>query len=140
MTAEEAAFRCRAAIEKTEEISKQLQNECLKKISRVSISLMKSILESLPKSMLQNIPSLSQQCIQHSEHILWLKNNIAPEIKANPSENKEYSEVNESSSCEKKTSKDPCKKKQKKADTVTVDSKILKKILKNKSTKENSSL
>ena len=126
MTAEEAALRCKTSIEKTDEIRKHIKIESLKQIAQKAISLMQKNLEKLPKSTLQSIPTITQQCIKNEERVLWLKEDIEPEMQDLSS----LSSIEEAEVTKKRP--DQRKDQKKKIKELSVNSKILKKILQKK--------
>lgn len=131
MTAEEAAFRCKTSIEKTEISSKQIKNDILKQITQIALSLMQKNLEALHTGTLQSIPSIVQQCTEHERHVTWLKESIENEMKTDKQENTGVFSKEISSAPQKKSSS-KFKKKKNNSNKLIVDSKILKKILKEK--------
>lgn len=139
MSSTEAAFRCKASIEKTEETSNQFKNTDLKRITQITLSLMqKNLEEILHSSTLKNIPSVTQQCMQHAEHITWLKNSIDSEIKTKTPEIMKNPASDPTSGSKSKPVKKSGKKEKKiKINQETLDSKILKKVLRNKGLNSN---
>ncbi len=141
MSSAEAAFRCKTSIEKTEEISKQLKNVDMKKVAQIALSLMRKNLEELlHSSTMKNIPNITQQCMQHAEHVSWLKNSIDPEIKTKTSEIVVANSIALLSSEPKRKSLKKSEKKEKKIiiNQKNLDSKILKKVLRSKDLVANS--
>lgn len=137
MSSAEAVLRCRTSIESAGKASEQLWNRDLKKVAQVALSLMQKNLEELLHSnSMKDIPSITQQCMQHAEHVNWLKNSIDPEIKTKTSETVVANSLAPfPSELKIKSSKKSGKKSKEKKiiiDQKNFDSKILKKILRSK--------
>jgi hypothetical protein len=89
MSSTEATFRCKASIEKAEDICNSLNNADLKKVAKIAISTMQAILHDLSHDTAsKDLPSKTYQCIQQAEHVAWLKESIEPAIQAAHAESK----------------------------------------------------
>ena len=147
MSPTEATFKCKISIAKAEDVHSALVDSDLKKIAKTAISLMNKILEELShRGGSKDLPTKTHQCVQHAEHVAWLKENVEPAIQRTKSELKSASqktssepENTKSKSSLKKKSKREEKKEEKKIEINqrNLDLKSLEKILKSEKNSES---
>lgn len=139
MSSTEATFRCKASIEKVEDISNSLNNADLKRVAKAAISMMQTILQALSHDTAsKDLPSKTYQCIQQVEHVTWLKESIEPAIQAAQPDSKLLSQktASETETTKNKSASKKSKREQKKEEKKiainqrNLDAKSLEKVLK----------
>ena len=121
MSSTEAAFRCKASIEKAEDICSSLNNADLKKVANAALSAMKTMLNELSQGTAsKDLPKKTYQCIQQVEHVTWLKESIEPaiqaaktELKSLPQKTASETETTKSKSASRKSKREQKKEEKK---------------------------
>ncbi len=145
MSSAEATFRCKTSIENAENTYNKLDNSDLKRITKTAISLMKKIFEDLSHgTAFKDLPTMTHQCIQHAEHVTWLRDSIEPAIQTAKAESKVTTQkLPPPPEPESKKSKQPTKKKKREGKKVelnqrTFNPKAIEKMLDNEKDKKPS--